>query len=161
MIRSPLAGSSRAVSPVLGTVLLIALCVCLAAVVAGSVATLEPTDPPTDRAFELSADADRGELALTLLAGEPIDADELSVTVEVDGQPLDEQPPVPFVGATGFFETPIGPFNAEADSRWRAGERAGFRLAATNGPEMEAGDRVSVRVVLEGRTIATVEAIAG
>ena len=151
----------RGVSPLVGVVLLVAITVAIAAVVAASVGawSLEPAGPTA--AFDLEVDADRDEVLIDHVTGDAIDVTTLSVRVEVDGEPLAEQPPVPFVGAEGFYETPTGPFNAEAEPRWEPGERAGFRIAGTNDPTVEAGDRVTVRLVVDGRTIAELSATAG
>ncbi|WP_120245341.1 type IV pilin [Halopiger aswanensis] len=152
--------SDRSVSPVVGTILLLAIAVCVAGVLLVGVSTWVPASSATTMAFELSADSDRSTIAIEHRVGGTVDVRELSITVIVDGAELSEQPPVPFVGATGYDGAPTGPFNAKADPQWSAGERASFTVAATNDPPLEMGDPVRVRLVIGGRVIADLEAIA-
>lgn len=151
----------RGISPVLGVVLLVAITIALVAVVAASVGawSLEPASPTA--AFDLEVDAERNAVRIDHVAGDPVDVTELTVFVEVNGEALSNQPPVPFVGAEGFYGAPEGPFNAEAESRWLPGERAEFRVAGTNDPSIEVGDDVVVRLAVNGRTIAELTATAG
>ncbi|WP_255193529.1 type IV pilin N-terminal domain-containing protein [Natronobeatus ordinarius] len=151
----------RGVGPLVGVVLLVAITVCLVAVVAAVVGawSLEPAG--STAAFALDVDADRNAVTIEHVAGDPVDVAALTVWVEVNGEPLADQPPVPFVGAEGFYGTPEGPFNAEAEPRWIAGERATFRIAETNAPTVEAGDEVVIRLAVDGRTIAELSATAG
>ncbi|MEY7848986.1 type IV pilin N-terminal domain-containing protein [Natrarchaeobius sp. A-rgal3] len=155
-------GSGRALSPLVGVVILIAITVCLAGVVAVGAATwsLESTGP--NAAFDLSVDADAEdvEIAIDHVAGDSIDVRELSVEIAVDGDDLAEQPPVPAAGASGFNGTPTGPFNEKADPEWRSGERASIFVAETNDPVPTAGDVVTVRLAVDDRRIASLEAVA-
>lgn len=151
---------SRAVSPVVGVVALIALVVCLAAVVAVGMGALGlASDGPT-AVFALSADGDASSIVVDHRGGDPIDVSALSVTIAINGEELDEQPPVPFVGASGFDGAPNGPFNARADPEWRAGERAGLEVAGTNDPGIDSGDTVTVTLVVDGNRVTTLEATA-
>ncbi|MFB6256514.1 MAG: type IV pilin [Haloplanus sp.] len=113
---------------------------------------------PTTAGITLAVDGDR--LLLTHRAGDPVDVRRLDVTVRVDGTPLRHQPPVPFFSARGFRPGPTGPFNAAADPRWAAGERASVRLASTNRPRLVAGARVTVELRYEGQRLATLTATA-
>lgn len=150
----------RGLSPLVGVLTLLALTVCLAAVVAVGVGAWSlPSSGPT-ATFDLAADGSTSTVVIEHVAGDPIDVDDLSVTIAVDGRELADQPPVPFVGASGFDGTPDGPFNAEADSEWTSGERAGLSLAKTNRPELSAGDSVTVTLATDGRRIATLETTA-
>jgi hypothetical protein len=79
----------------------------------------------------------------------------LAVRVTVAGTPLRHQPPVRFFAARGFRAGPTGPFNAAADPAWTAGETASLRLASTNAPGIDPDDRVVVRVLVDGRRVAT------
>lgn len=151
---------SRAVAPLVGILALIALAVVLATVIAvGATPSSLETAGPT-AAFELSADGDASSIVIEHVAGDAIDVEPLAVTIAVDGEELDEQPPVPFVGANGFDGTPDGPFNAASDSEWRAGERAGLVVAGTNDPAIESGDSVTVTLVADGTRVATLETTA-
>ena len=151
----------RGLSPLVGAVLLVAITVCLVAVVAASVGawSLEPAG--STAAFALDVDSERNAVVIDHVAGDPVDVAALTVWVEVNGESLSSQPPVPFVGAEGFYGTPEGPFNAEAEPRWMPGERAAFRIAETNAPTVEAGDEVVVRLAVDGRTVAELSATAG
>ncbi|ELY79015.1 hypothetical protein C488_04922 [Natrinema pellirubrum DSM 15624] len=147
-------------SPIIGVLALIVLTVCLAAVVAVGVGTwsLESSSPTAT--FELSADGDRSTIVITHVTGDVIDVETLSVRIAVNGTAIAEQPPIPFVGASGFDGAPDGPFNARSDSEWTAGERAGVSVAATNSPTFATGDSVTVTLAVDGRQIATLETTA-
>lgn len=139
---------------------LLAITVCVAGVVLVGVSTWTPASPAATATFDLSADGDRSTVTIAHRVGSSVDVHELSITVLVDGTELAEQPPVPFVGASGFDGAPTGPFNAKADSSWDVGEKASFAVAATNDPPLEAGVPVRVRLVVDGQVIADLEAIA-
>ncbi|MHC3438110.1 type IV pilin [Natrialbaceae archaeon A-gly3] len=150
----------RAVSPPLAAVLLIVITVALAGVVAAGVGSLSPGQTGPNAVFEVTIDGESGEVAIEHVAGDPVDVEELSIVAEVDGDELAHQPPVPFVGAEGFYGTPDGPFNAEADQEWTAGEHASFRVAGTNEPTIEPGNEVVLTLAVDGHTIARLEATA-
>lgn len=149
----------RAVAPVVGGVLLVALTVVLAAAVGAAAlgAAGDVPDPGGEGTVALSLSVDAGPDRLTLVhrAGAPLDARQLRVRIRVAGTPLEHQPPVPFFAARGFRAGPTGPFNPAADPRWTAGERASLRLASTNAPGIDPGDRVVVRVAVDDRRVAT------
>jgi len=147
------------VTPVVGVVVLLAVTLALGATVLASLpspgggVSPVPASTPT-AAFELRATTD-GQVRLVHAGGDAVDAGELRVRVDVDGRPLRHQPPVPFFAARGFRAGPTGPFNVAGDPRWEAGEVAAVRVAATNAPSLSAGDRVRVRLFLDGRTLWT------
>jgi len=149
----------RAIGSPLAAVLLIAVTVALAGVLAVNVGGWSPEAGP-DAAIEMSVDGDTGAVVLEHVAGDPIDVEELSVVVSVDGEELTHQPPVPFAGAEGFYGTPDGPFNVETDDEWTVGERTTFRVAGTNEPTIEPGSDVVVALTVDGRTVARLEATA-
>ncbi|WP_254531841.1 type IV pilin [Natrinema gelatinilyticum] len=153
-------GETRAVSPTIGVLALVALTVCLAAVIAvGSGAwSIEP-GPPT-AVFELSADGDRSTIGIENRSGESIDVGRLTVVISVNGTNLSKQPPVPFVGAKGFDGAPDGPFNAKGDRKWTTGERAVLSIAETNSPALGVGDSVTVTLVVDGQLIEKLEGVA-
>lgn len=150
----------RAISPVVGIVLLLALTIALGTVVAVGVGawSLESSGPTA--AFELSVDGDRSTVEIEHVAGESINVESLSVTIAVNGRDLSAQPPVPFVGASGFDGAPDGPFNSRADSDWTAGERAGVSIADTNTPTLGPDDSVTVTLAVNGRRITDLETTA-
>lgn len=150
----------RAVSSALGCVLLVAATVGLAAAVGVGATAFAPADPPPTAALDLTVDAGADAVTLVHEAGDPLAVGSLTVRVSVAGDPLRHQPPVPFVGARGFRGAPGGPFNAAGDGEWAAGEAATLRLAGTNAPRPEPGDRVRVRIYADGRAVADVTATA-
>lgn len=151
---------ARALSPVVGVALLAACVVCLCTVVGTMALAYEPLDPASRVVVAATVDAESNEITLTLERGGPLDVRELSLLVEIDGEPLERQPPVPFVGATGF-STPSGPFNAAAEPRWERGETAVLPIAGTNDPLPETGSAVTVRLFENDLPIAVVETTAG
>ncbi|WP_254807462.1 type IV pilin [Natronosalvus amylolyticus] len=152
----------RGVSPLVGTVLFLGITVLLAGTLAIGVAPhlASPSTATPGQALELEADADRDELVFDLVAGNAIDVRELEVHVTIDDEPLEFQPPVPFVGAHGFRGAPDGPFNGATDPQWRPGERAAVRLAGTNAPALEEGSVVRAHLTVDGQTIARLVTVA-
>ncbi|SFF81809.1 Protein of unknown function [Halopelagius inordinatus] len=159
--------SARALSPVVGVVVLVGLTVAVAAVVGAGAVAFAPEDAATDRSrgqpsagVALSLTADGDTATLTHEAGRPLSVRRLRVRVEVDGTPLRHQPPVPFFSARGFRSGPTGPFNAASDGTWSVGERASFAVAGTNDPALEAGRTVTVTVYDGNRRVARLSAVA-
>jgi len=150
----------RAVAPVVGVALLLAITVLAASAVGTAVLVLETPDEPTSAAVSLSADAEADRLRFTHRGGDTLNVSRLSLSITVDGTPLAEQPPVPFFAATGFVSGPTGPFNSGGDTTWRAGETAGFRLASTNSPTIDEGDQVTARIAREKQTVVVVRSRA-
>ncbi|PSQ32877.1 type IV pilin [Halobacteriales archaeon SW_10_68_16] len=150
---------SRALSPVVGILFLVGVTVLLATTV-GALAAVDPAPVAPTAHLSLSADASQDRVALTHGGGETLDVSSLSVTVTVDGESLKHQPPVPFFAATGFESGPTGPFNVASDDEWSAGETGGFRLAATNDPQLVDGAHVEVTVATDRGVVATLETTA-
>ncbi len=150
---------TRAVSPVVGVVILVGLAVILSVSV-GAVVTMDPPEPVPTADLELYADAEMDRIALRHRGGETLDTEELRVSVRIDGESLAEQPPVPFFAAHGFRSGPSGPFNEGGDTTWRAGETAAFRLATTNDPALTPGATVTVTVSTSGGRVADLETTA-
>lgn len=147
---------TRALAPVVGTIVLLACCVAVGGVAAASLAdTGTDLAAPTPAAFDLTASAD-GTVRLVYVTGPPLDVSALAVTVTVDSRPLRSQPTPPFVGRHGFDGAPTGPFNAASDPTWDVGERVAFRIAATNAPRVREGVRLTVRLTRDGLPLATV-----
>ncbi|WP_380674445.1 type IV pilin [Salinigranum sp. GCM10025319] len=140
--RSP--SSSRALTPVAG-VLVVALTVSLAAVAAGAVFAVDAPDDRPARA-SLSLAVEENTLSLTHRGGDALDVRRLRLLIEVDGESLAHQPPVPFFSARGFQSGPTGPFNSATDPRWTAGETATLTVAGTNRPQLTTGGTVTVHV---------------
>ncbi|RLM71464.1 type IV pilin [Halorubrum sp. Atlit-8R] len=143
-------------APVAG-VLLIAITVVLAGGVAAAALDGPSATVPPSAVLSLSATDDR--IAVTHRGGDPIDVTAVRVRVSVDGEPLDEQPPLPFFSAAGFHPGPTGPFNSAGDDTLRVGETAAFRVADTNDPTLEPGRRVTVEITADGRPVATLETV--
>lgn len=157
--------SARALSPVVGVVVLVGVTVVVAAVVGAGAVAFAPEDG-TDRSrghsaagVALSATADGDTVTLTHEAGRPLSVRRLELRVEVGGTPLRHQPPVPFFSARGFRSGPTGPFNAASDGTWSVGERASFAVAGTNAPALEEGRTVTVTVYDENRRLARLSAV--
>lgn len=151
---------SRAVSPLVGTVLFAGIALVLAAAVGAlALGVASPPEPADPVVISASASAD-GRIELVHEAGPAIDVDVLAVRIAVNGTPLDHQPPVPFFSATGFSSGPTGPFNPATDQTWEVGERASLVVAGTNSPAIDAGSTLEIRI-FEGETpMATVETTA-
>lgn len=150
---------SRATAAPVAVALLVLVTVGLGAAVAG-LGAVAPPEPPPRAALELTVDANPDRVALTHLAGEPLDVDRVRLRLTVDGTPLVHQPPLPFFSARGFRSGPTGPFNIAADQRWTPGETATLRLASTNAPTVRPGARVRAEVFVSGHRIARLTATA-
>jgi hypothetical protein len=135
--------------------LLVAVTVVAAAGVRAFLPSL-PGDSPEPRGVAAEATSD-GTVALTLLAGPRVNPGPLDVRVEVEGEPLARQPPVPFFSASGFHSGPTGAFNAASDDDWTVGETVTFRNAATNEPVPAVGDTVRVELRARGQLLGAAE----
>lgn len=157
-----LRGVMRAVSPVVGTVWLLALVVVLAGTVAGGLlpVTGMTSSVPEKAAIELSADASTNELTVVHRSGPPLSIEELTMEIVIDDQPLTQQPPVPFFSADGFVSGPQGAFNPAGDTTLRPGGRATVQIATTNTPELTAGCTVRVTFYDDETPVATAETTA-
>lgn len=144
----------RASVPALGAVLLVGVTVLLVVVLTVAVTGFAPSEPAEPVVLELSADSVTGEVTLVPVSGPPLDVRAVSLRVEIDGEELVHQPPVPFDGATGFFGAPSGPFNRGTDPAWTVGEAASFTLASTNDPPLTPGAELSVTVTRDGQLVA-------
>lgn len=152
--------SDRAVSPVLGIVLLLVVTAALAGAI-GTLALGTPVPSESSSALlDLQVDAGEDRLTLVHRGGDVLDVAALTIRVTIDGTPLDAQPPVPFFSAAGFYPGPTGPFNSAADQQWQAGERASVRLAGTNDPLISPNSTVVVTLSTDGSMVAEVEATA-
>jgi FlaG/FlaF family flagellin (archaellin) len=137
--------TERASVPVIGTIALVAVTLVVAltlgTVVLGQGST---PDPAPMAVVDLTVEGDT--LTFTHESGEPLDVRTLSLRVSVDGEPLTDQPPVPFFSASGFEPGPTGPFNTASDPEWSVGETASLTVAGTNSPPIDSGSTVSVRI---------------
>lgn len=150
--------SDRGVSPVIGAVTLVLIAVLLAGVIGTSVVGTATLSSLAEPPVVLSATAtDNGTVELTHEGGRAIDLEQVDLRMAVDGQPLSEQPPVPFFSTSGFAPGPSGPFNSASDNEWSVGETGAVRIAGSNAPAVEAGSTISVTVRDRGRTVAGVE----
>lgn len=153
--------SRRALSPVVGIVVMLAVSLLLAAV--GGASLLEvaaPEEPASPVSLSLEVDAETNRLSLTHEGGPTLDVREIDLRVTIDGRPLFHQPPVPFAGARGFAGAPTGPFNSVTDPEWSAGESTSLRLANTNVPRLEPGSSVEIAVFEGDHQIVAVTATA-
>ena len=148
---------TRAIAPAAGVVLLTIVTIGLGLTVATAMPgeLNGPTQPVV-----VSANAEGTAVELVHEVGDPIDVRELEVRVLVDGEPLDEQPPVPFFSARGFEAGPTGAFNVAAEQTWRPGEHVRFEIANTNDPVPEPGDPIVVELYVDGDRVGTAETVA-
>jgi len=151
----------RAISPLVGVLALVLITIALGSVIAAvGVGALSVSSTAPTAAFDLAVDGNRSTVTIDHVAGDPVDVEAVSMTIAVDGTELAAQPPVPFVGSEGFYETPQGPFNDEADSEWKTGTTAGLTVAETNTPTIDSGDTVVVTLAVDGERIVRLETIA-
>lgn len=135
-------------------VLLVGVTVLLATSLAFGLSSLPSSSPAPDVSVVGEFDGDERAVTLVHRGGDPIELDNLEILVEVDGVPLEHQPPIPFFSATGFAPGPEGVFNLESDSSWEAGEAGTFSIASTNDPVPTAESELQVTVVVQDQTIA-------
>lgn len=152
--------SDRALSPVIGVVLLLVVTVALAGVVGTVALGVSLPSAPSHAVLDLQVDAGTDRLTLVHRSGDALDVAELSLRVRIGGTPLARQPPVPFFSATGFEPGPTGPFNSASDPRWTPGERASLQLAGTNDPLLSPGAEVTVTLSTNETVVAELEATA-
>jgi len=150
-------GRDPAVAPVVGVALLLAVTVVAAAGVGATALSVTPAQPGDRVAVTVTADAGADRIAVRHDGGDLLDVRELSLSVRVEDEPLDYQPPIPYFAASGFLGGPTGPFNRAADHNWSAGERASLRIASTNDPRPSPGDRVTVVLSTDRRVLARTE----
>lgn len=148
----------RAVSTALGVLLLTAVTLVLAGAV-GAIAVDLPTRTTQTVPHQLSATANGSsdEVFITHESGPTLDVREIQLKIFIDGTPLEHQPPVPFLGSTGFRGAPHGPFNPSSNPDWDVGERAGVEIAGTNDPTLGPDALVRVEVYRDGLLIAVTE----
>lgn len=146
----------RASVTLLGAVLLLGVTLFLVVVLTAVVTGFTPAEHAEPVVIGVSADADTGRIVLEHVSGPRLDVRVLTVRVEVSGEPLAYQPPVPFFAATGFYGGPTGPFNPASDPVWSVGETASFRVAGTNDPPLVSGAKLSVTVSRDDRQLAQV-----
>lgn len=150
---------SRAVSPLVGLTLLVGLTITVGTVLGLAAMDIAAPTPAPDRPLSLSVTASASDSRLILWheAGPPVDVRNVTIHVEIDGTGLAHQPPVPFFAATGFGSGPTGPFNPSTDPTWSVGERASFRIAGTNSPQLRPGSTVVIRIERNGVPITRSE----
>lgn len=146
--------AARAVSPLVGTALLLLLALMMAGAVGAATLDLRPATPGPRAALALDVDAGTDRITLTHEGGDQLSVTDLRMRVAVDGVALAHQPPIPFFVARGFRAGPTGPFNVAADGVWSAGETASLRVASTNEPTIESGGVVRVRVYVGDQPVA-------
>lgn len=147
--------TDRGIAPLVGVALLVFVSVALAAVVAGGLAAVDAGDPPPAATLEVAADADADRIAVTHRGGDALAPAAVSLHVEIDGEELARQPPVPFFSERGFEPGPGGPFNSGWHGDWVAGETASLQVAATNEPGgIDEGATVRVVITVDGRVLA-------
>jgi flagellin-like protein len=157
---------SRAVSPVIGTILLVAVVVILASVLSVFVFDVgqqlrSPGPTVSQSSGELVRDVSGGDdqiVRLTHLAGDRLDVSELEIAVDATDacgkQSRIVNLPTNTLGSANYNGDDIfddyspdgGQLDTSADGIWSAGETATFRLASTE-CELNKGDTLTIRVV--------------
>lgn len=154
---------TRAVSTVLGVLLLTAVTVAVAGaaglVVLDAAGVDDEPTPALPVALEASVTVGPNETGIVLLhrSGPTLDVRRITVRISVDGTPLAHQPPVPFYSASGFGSFPSGPFNPSADPRWELGERASLEVTGENEARVRNGTTVDVELYRDDLPLARVE----
>lgn len=149
--------SRRAVAPVVGVSVLIAVTVVLAALVGAFAIGVngQAGDAPEAAITATFGNEHPNQINLTHHSGDALTVRDLTVRISVDGEPLEHQPEVPFFSEKGFISGPTGPFNTNDDGIWRAGEVASLTVATTtNSPQPSAGSRVTVKIYSNGDAVA-------
>jgi flagellin-like protein len=148
--------SDRAVSPVIATVLLIAITVVAAVALGVTVFDMFSAEPPPRATFTLSADSATQTITLTHRGGAALDPASLRLRIAVDGEPIAHQPPIPFFASEGFMSGPTGPFNIADEEKWIAGQSASVQLASTN-TQFSAGSVITIRLYIDDYLLITLE----
>ena len=151
--------TQRGSVPVVGTLLLVVLTVLLAVTLSTAVIG-GPSTPESSPAVAVELSVDGSTLTLTQTHGEPLDIEQLSMEITVDGQPLEQQPPVPFFAASGFESKSTGAFNPSGSTELAVGESASLTVASTNSPTIEPGARVSITLYTDEGRLITVDTTA-
>jgi flagellin-like protein len=138
----------RAVSPLVGVVLLVGITVLGSALLVGSIETRPPGEVPR-ASLAVSVDSSADRISVSHRGGDELDVSRLTVHISVEGQQLQHQPPVPFFGADGFVSGPEGAFNSASPDSFRAGETTTIRVADTNNPEIRHNDHVTVQIATQ------------
>lgn len=150
--------TERALSPVIGTVLLLVVTLLVAGAASASLLGMASLEEPSQPiSISATADAQTNTITLVHQAGPPLDVRDLEIKILIDGLPLFHQPPVPFVGARGFRGAPSGPFNAAADPKWIAGESGSFRIARKNVPSIDPGSVIKIKLYYNNKRLALIE----
>lgn len=147
----------RALTPVIGVVLLLAITLLLAGVFGLYVLTFEPNDtsPQARIAGEINTTTDT--FVFVHEGGDPIDVHMLTVEIVIDDEPVRHQPHLPFFSQSGFHSGPTGPFNSESENIWKPGESASFVMACSNEPKPTEGTTVEVHLTVDGTPVDSFE----
>lgn len=151
--------TGRAIAPVLGVALLVAITLLLAASVAVALGTVDLPGTTHHATIGGTIDAETNAITLEHRGGDPLDVRDIDLVITVDGVPLRNQPPVPFFAAAGFVSGPTGPFNPATDDTWSAGEAGSIALAGTNHPLPDEDATVAVTVRRGEAVVARVELV--
>lgn len=150
---------SRGVSPVVGVASIALLTVGAALLVGTAVFGFAGSVPDAPPQASIGVEVEGNAVELLHRGGDPLEVTAIRVRISVDGTPLEHQPTVPNAGITGFVDVPRGPFNSgSADTTWEAGEIAGLEIATTNAPQPSPGDRIVVRIAVDGHVVAVASA---
>lgn len=143
---------NRAVSAVIGVVLLVALTVVFSVTVFATV-DYGLSEPAPTVSLAVSADATTDRIQLSHQGGDELDVTEIDLSISIDGEELRHQPPVPFFAAEGFESGPVGAFNSASDNTFRAGEHTSVTLATTNSPQLQQDTTVTVQITTQNTVL--------
>jgi archaellum component FlaF (FlaF/FlaG flagellin family) len=111
-------------------------------------------DPEPLTIIEVRTDASTNTITLVNKGPRDIDVRELTITIEIDGTPLEYPLTIPYFSQRGFHPGPTGAFNSATDPYWLPGERVSFRIASTNTPTLTPGDSLTITLKINNSPIA-------
>lgn len=150
---------ARAISPVIGVVLLTGCVVALGVTVGAMALAYEPAEPAPQTLVSATVDAETNGIVLTLDRGDPLDMQDLSFVIEIDGEALETQPT--YGSQSGLSGYPKGPLHPDTDPTWTRGESTSFGIAkTTNNPHPEPESTVTIRIFSNDLPVAIVETTA-
>lgn len=148
---------NRAVAPVIGIVLLLALTVICAGAIALFVTGMTDLRSTPTVVIEGTVDTAENNITLVHVSGDPITVEHLDIRITIDDEPLQHQPPVQSTSATGFSTGPSGPLHKWGGDTWSPGESSVISIAHTsNYPLPHPDARVEVSLTYDNRPLAEI-----
>lgn len=148
--------SSRAIAPVLGVVLLVALSAVCAGVIVIVVSDVVDMREVPRVTFEGTLNASSNEITLTHTGGDDVSVEPLEMRITVDDEPLRYQPDIPFASQTGFSTGPSGPLHAWATGTWSPSTSSSLSLSDSNEPLPDHDSTVVVSITYDNQPLADI-----